>query len=173
MPVDMSPGEERSPGRAVASLPLATIASGEADAREHEAAEADRRRRLQEKLAKLPELTPLKRPEEPHLALFRADFLVNVIFWGEVISLAFVGPFILGPVVFGRKFTESGYPLLLLFVAPLVLAVIAGFLPALGAIPARERYRTEMEAHKRSAHEAERRKSIRAELRAKYEGSTE
>ena len=161
---------EASLGRAVALNALAPIAERLADLREREEAEEGRRRQLEEELRKLPELPRPERPLQPAPAGFSFDILVGVAFWGEVVSLAFVGPFLLGPLVFGKKFTESGYPWLLLLVAPIAIAVLAGCWPMIEGSSVRARNRLEMEAYEKAIREAEQRKLQRAKVQAKYEG---
>lgn len=160
--------DEASPGQAVALLALAPLASREADAREREEAEAETEGRLARELSALPELTLPPRPQAPPASGFSFDVLINVVFWGEVASIFFVGPFLLGPLVFDRKFTEAGYPWALLLVGPLVIAVLAGFLPVIAAAPLHARYREEMAAYEKAVDDAARREAQRAAVRARY-----
>jgi hypothetical protein len=163
---------EESLGRAVAVAALAPVAERLADEQERKQREEDQQRQLEEALLTIPELSRPMRPEEPASAEFSSDIFVAMVFWGEVVSLAFVGPFLLGPLVFGKKFSESGYPWLLLLIAPGVIAALAGFWPIIKANPVRGRYRTEMEAYEKATREADRRRLQRAEVQRKYEGGS-
>ncbi|MGA8744952.1 MAG: hypothetical protein WB507_03705 [Solirubrobacterales bacterium] len=163
---------EVSLGHAVAVAALAPVAERLTDAREREARNKERERRLEEELQKIPEFPERERPREPVSEGFSLDNFGSLLFWGEVVSLAFIGPFILGPVVFGKHFTESGYPWLLLLFAPVVIAVLAGFLPVIAAMPERGRYLAEMEEYEMANREAAHRSRERAEVRERLGDTT-
>lgn len=171
----MSAGPERSeavaetsPGRALALLALAPIAERLADEQECRLQEEDRQHRLREELAKLPELPLPPRPNGSASAEYSLDISFSLAFWGEVASLVFIGPFLLGPLVYDKKFTEAGYPWLLVVIAPLVVAFLAGFLPQIAALPRRARFQAALAVYEDQAREAEHRKAQRAAIEAKF-----
>lgn len=164
-----------SPGRALALLALAEIARREADQRERQEREArekekeeqkarERENQLAEELAKLPELSRPPHPQEPVAESFDFDRFIGLAFWLEPVFLIFVGNWVSGKTIF-----NSGYPWVPMLLTPVLLGVLNGFWPVFRAMPARERYRTEMQAYEAATREANRREEKRAAIRAKFD----
>ncbi len=176
----MSEGEDRSaavadtsPGRALALLTLAPIATREADLGERrekeerereEAAERARRRevQLEEALDRVPELLRPSRPAEPTDEGFDSERFMMTL-WLIPVFLIFVGNWISDKTIF-----ESGYPWGAMLLLPIGLAALNGFWPVLKTMPARERFRTALQEYEAAISAADYRDAERAEVRESF-----
>ncbi|MGA8744949.1 MAG: hypothetical protein WB507_03690 [Solirubrobacterales bacterium] len=167
----MSAGAERSevaaetsPGRALALLALAPIATREADRCEQleretrerkKAAERARQREIKLKAAldDAPELPRPSRPDEPYPERFDMERL-----WSATLCLT---PVFLICLV-------AGLPWGLMLFMSIGLAVLNGFWPVLKTMPARERFRTELQEYEVATAESDHRDAERAEIRARF-----
>jgi hypothetical protein len=165
-----------SPGRALALLALAPIATREADQREREEREErergeaekqarKRQRELEEALAKIPELPRPNRPNEPIVEQFDSERFFMTL-WLIPVFLIWVGNWVSHKTIF-----ESGYPWFPMLLLPVLLATLNGFWSVLKTMPARERFRTELQGYEAAIREADSRDAQRAKIRAEFEGN--
>lgn len=170
---------QESLGRAVAVTALAPIAGRLADERARKGREEERRRQLDQELAKLPQLTRPDRPSEQdsveYLAV--AGEVIGTVFGAivvlEIVFLVFLGPFLIGPLLYGKKFSDSGYPWSLLLLAPLFLGALVGAWPVLQATTERARRREELQRYKSAVQAADRRDAERAAIHAEFADSAQ
>ncbi len=165
---------ETSPGRALALLALAPIATREADRLEQldreererqEAAERARGRsdEMEEALAEVPALPRPSRPNEPISASFDWERFVPTL-WLIPVFLIFVGNLVSNKTIF-----DSGYPWAAMLLMPIGLAALNGWWPVLSTMPARERFRGELAEYEAATATADRRDAERAKIRESFE----
>lgn len=145
----------QSPGRATALLTLAPIAAREAEARK-------KKQELAEALAELPELPRPDRPQEPPAARFESRRFAAML-WLTPFFLIFVGNWVSDKTIF-----DSGYPWIPMLLLPVLLGVVSGFWQVIKQMPARERFRAEMQTFEASIAAADRREGERAEILARF-----
>jgi hypothetical protein len=165
---------QESLGHAVAIAILMPIAERLAYEHAQKEREEERRRQLDQELAKLPQLTRPDRPSEqaPVEYLAVAGEVVGTAFGSvivlEIVFLVFLGPFLIGPLLYGKKFSESGYPWSLLLLAPLFLGALVGVWPVLRAATERGRRQEELQRYESAVQAADRRDAERAAIHAKF-----